>query len=168
MGWYVLHCKAGQEETVIRSCKHHLSKIALEDAFQFSYERMKKYMGQWHVDTYRMFPKYVVLKTSRPKLLFEELKRYREIINVLENDGVLLEISAKEERLLDELCGSEHHLGLSRGILWDGSLRVLEGPLTGREALIHRIDLHRRIAVLNLKMMDNGQNIWAGIDIRPK
>lgn len=165
MGWYVIFCKTGQEETIIRSCKKNLSKQALEDAFQFSYERMKKYLGQWHVDTYRMFPNYVFLKTSRPELLSEELKQYREITNILESDGFLMGIEPEEERMIHELCGEEHHLGISRGIIQDGALRVLDGPLTGCEPLIRKIDLHKRIAVLDLKVTGKGKDIWAGLDI---
>ena len=109
MGWYVLHCKSGQEETIIRSCKHHLSKPALDDAFQFSYERMKKYLGEWHVDTYRMFPDYVFLQSSRPELLLKELKQYRDITDVLAQEDMLLPVQPEEEAMIRTLCGERHH-----------------------------------------------------------
>ena len=48
---------------MIRFCKSHLPREVLNDAFQFSCERMKKYLGAWHVDTYPMFPGYVVLES---------------------------------------------------------------------------------------------------------
>lgn len=165
MGWYVLYCKSGQEETMIRSCKRHLSRQALEDAFQFSYERMKKYLGEWHVDTYKMFPNYVFLKSSHPELLLRELEQYQEITDILQQDKVLLKISSEEENLIEELCGAEHHLGMSKGIMRDGTLRVMEGPLAGRESLIRKIDLHKRIAILNLKLTEKEKDIWAGLDI---
>ena len=99
VGWYVLHCKSGQEEAIIRSCKHHLSEPALDDAFQFSYERMKKYLGEWHVDTYRMFPDYVFLQSSRPELLLKELKQYRDITDVLAQEDMLLPVQPEEEAM---------------------------------------------------------------------
>lgn len=168
MGWYVLYCKAGQEEILIRSCRQHLSDRALEEAFQFSYERMKKYLGAWHVDTYRMFPNYVFLQSSAPKQLSKELEQYRNITDILEGDGLLLPVKQEEEEMIRALCGEHHHMSLSRGIVRDGAIRVIEGPLVGRESLIRRIDLHRRIAVLNLKLNAEGKDIWAGIDIVQK
>lgn len=60
---------------MIRFCKSHLPREVLNDAFQFSCERMKKYLGAWHVDTYPMFPGYVVLESCCPELLSEELER---------------------------------------------------------------------------------------------
>lgn len=168
MGWYVLYCKAGQEDTLIRSCKQHLSGRALEDAFQFSYERMKKYLGAWHVDTYRMFPNYVFLQSSEPLQLSMELKQYREIVDVLEGDGLLLPVRPEEEAMIRLLCGEHHHMGLSRGIIRDGTIRVIEGPLAGKESLIRKIDLHKRIAILNLRLNAQERDIWAGIDILKK
>lgn len=168
MGWYVLYCKSGQEEAIIKSCKQHLSKLAVEDAFLFSYDRMKKYLGKWHVDTYKMFPNYVFLQSSYPELLTEELEQYREITDVLEYNGRLLRVHSDEEMVMNSLCGNSHHLAISRGIVRSGTIRVLEGPLAGREPLIRKLDLHRRIAVLNLKVTEQGQDIWAGITIEPK
>lgn len=168
MGWYVLYCKAGQEDTLIHSCKQHLSGRALEDAFQFSYERMKKYLGAWHVDTYRMFPNYVFLQSSDPEQLSMELEQYREIVDVLEGDGLLLPVRPDEEAMIRLLCGEHHHMGLSRGIMRDGTIRVIEGPLAGRESLIRKIDLHKRIVILNLRLNAEEKDIWAGIDISKK
>ena len=167
VGWYVLHCKSGQEETIIRSCKHHLSKPALDDAFQISYERMKKYLGEWHVDTYRMFPDYVFLQSSRPELLLKELKQYRDITDVLAQEDMLLPVQPEEEAMIRTLCGERHHMGLSRGLVRNGSFRAVNGPLAGKEALIRKLDLHKRIAVLNLKPVKENKDIWAGIEILP-
>ncbi len=168
MGWYLLSCKSGQEERLIRFCRGRLPGEILEDAFQFSYERMKKYLGAWHVDTYPMFPGYVFLQSSRPERLSEELGRCRGQADMLPEQGRRpLPVARKEEHLLRMLCGERRHMGLSRGTVKNGRLCVAEGPLAGREDLIERLDLHRRVAVLRLSPAQGGRNVWAGIDILP-
>jgi len=171
MGWYLLSCKSGQEERTIRFCKSHLPREVLEDAFQFSCERMKKYLGAWHVDTYPVFPGYVVLESFCQELLSEELERRcgrdgrEDILSGQGNSPV--PVGQEEERLPKALGGERRLMGLSRGIVKDGAIRIAEGPLAGRESLIERLNLHKRVAVLRLKPAGGGRNVWAGIDILP-
>ena len=172
MGWYVLSCRPGGEAEVIHACRQFLSPQAMEDVFQFSYERMRKYLGDWHVDTCPMFPGRVFLQSSCPELLLKELEAAR-LGETLETDegirkeagGILLPVKPEEMRRMQSLCGSAHHMGLSFGNLQEGNFRVMRGPLTGREGWIRKLDLHKRIAILNLKLSEEGREIWAGIEI---
>ncbi len=153
---------------MIRFCKSHLPREVLNDAFQFSCERMKKYLGAWHVDTYPMFPGYVVLESCCPELLSEELERRCGRADTLSRQGRdPVPVGQEEERLLKALGGERRIMGLSRGIVKDGAIRIAEGPLAGRESLIERLNLHKRVAVLRLKPAGGGRNVWAGIDILP-
>ena len=157
---------------MIRFCKSHLPREVLEDAFQLSCERMKKYLGAWHVDTYPMFPGYVVLQSFCPELLSGELGRHygcngqADRLSVQGNAPV--PVGPEEERLLRMLCGEHRRMGLSRGTVKNGAICIAEGPLAGRESLIERLNLHKRIAVLRLKPAGGGRNVWAGIDILPR
>lgn len=168
MSWYALYCRSGQEDTIITSCKQNLSGQALTDAFRFSYERMKKYLGEWHVDTLAMFPNYVFLQSEHPELLSEELEQYRKIVQVLENERLLLEVRPEEEDAIRKLCGENHHMEMSRGIIADGKLNVIEGPLAGREAMIRKVDRHKRIAKLDLHVTKEIPDVWAGLEITEK
>lgn len=168
MSWYALYCKPGQEEIIIKSCKQHLTKAALDDAFQLSYERMKKYLGEWHVDTYSMFPRYIFLQSQCPEILSEELKQYRDFVEVLENEHILLKVQPEEEEALKLLCGENHHMGMSRGVMTDRVLKVTEGPLRGRESLIRKVDRHKRVAMLNLRVAKDMQDVWAGLEVTAK
>ena len=153
---------------MIRFCKSHLPREVLNDAFQFSCERMKKYLGAWHVDTYPMFPGYVVLESCCPELLSEELERRCGRADTLSRQGRdPVPVGQEEERLLKALGGERRLMGLSRGIVKNGAIRIAEGPLAGRESLIERLNLHKRVAVLRLKPAGGGRNVWAGIDILP-
>ena len=167
MGLYVLSCKAGQEETLIRFCKQHLSGKAMEDTFQFSYERMKKYLGEWHTDRCPLFPGDIFFQSQEPEHLAEELRNCRTITEALASDKLLFAVSPEEEACLQILCGEEHLLALSQGTLQkDGTFTVLHGPLKGRESWIRKVDLHKRVAVLSLVKPGSDRAIWAGIDLK--
>ena len=62
----------------------------------------------------------------------------------------LVRIGAEEEKILRNLCGKEHHLEMSRGIIREGNAQVTDGPLKGMENRIRRIDRHKRLAKIEI------------------
>lgn len=168
MSWYAIYCKKDQEKKLLQFFNQKISKQILEEAFQFSADRMKKYLGHWHIDTYIMFPNYIFLQSSSPKRLLTELEPYQDFVNVLAQENLLLPVGAEEEQILRILCDRKHHLRMSRGILKNGSLNVIEGPLSGKESCIKKIDKHKRIAILNVQFATANKEIWAGLEIGEK
>ena len=88
--WYVLRCREGQEETIIRSCRQHLSKEACDEVFSFRCERLWRRDGVWKLMEKEMFPGYVFVESHHPGLLSQELDQYRSILRVMEEDGYLI------------------------------------------------------------------------------
>ncbi|MFQ9602849.1 MAG: transcription termination/antitermination NusG family protein [Staphylococcus aureus] len=62
MSWYVLQCRTGQEDKIIRSCRQHISPNALEEVFSFRCERLWRTDGVWKLVEKEMFPGYVFLR----------------------------------------------------------------------------------------------------------
>ena len=81
---------------------------------------------------------------------------------------MLLPVQPEEEAMIRTLCGERHHMGLSRGLVRNGSFRAVNGPLAGKEALIRKLDLHKRIAVLNLKPVKENKDIWRELRFCPE
>ena len=81
--WYVLYCPNQKEQDIIRSCRQHLTDKALTDAFCFTYDRMRRYEGSWHVERQSMFPDYVFLESEDGERLAKELEQYRKVLTVL-------------------------------------------------------------------------------------
>lgn len=172
MSWYVLRCREGQEKQLLRSLRNHLSKEILEDAFVFTHERMKKYRGEWHKEKMNMYPNYIFLESSNGRVLSENLKQFQSLADVLENEKLLLPVTLPEELFLRKLCGTNHHLGISKGVMSEKEIQITEGPLKGNEQWIWKIDLHKRIAKLktpDLKLCPSGfsslREIWAGVEL---
>ena len=167
--WYVVRCHDGAEEKIIHSCKQHLARNVLDDAFVFTYERMKKKLGQWHTETLQMFPDYVFLETEHEEELSEGLKPYQSIVEILADSDALLRVNPEEEAFLKYLCGKNHHLSMSRGYIRNGITHVVEGPLKGMENRIRKIDRHKRIARIEAPIhYTKAESILAGLEIVEK
>lgn len=167
MSWYVLQCKTGQEQEIVRSCKYHLSSVALEAAFSFRCERLWKMNGLWNVVEKEMFPGYVFLQSSEPGLLSKELEQYRTILRVMEDHRYLISVYEEEEQYLQKLCGNEHILKLSYGYKdrEKGVSHIVNGPLKGWGDHIVKIDWHKRYAQLEMTLARYKAIVWAGVDV---
>ncbi|MCD7867641.1 MAG: hypothetical protein LUG62_05515 [Clostridiales bacterium] len=113
--------------------------LSVYGAFQFTVERMRHYHGAWHSLTVILFPDYLFLDCGKDRA--EELK---------EKQLPLFPMPEEVSKLLWELCGKQHHIPMSRGVIRDGVTKVTEGPLMGHEERIVRIDRHKRLAWLKV------------------
>ncbi len=153
---------------MLRACKKHLSGEALEDAFVFTYDRMRRYEGTWHLEQQFLFPHYLFLESRNEEKLTEELKQYSQVFSVFENGGKLVKVEPEEEKLLRALCGTGHHSRMSRGYIRNGQTVVTEGPLRGRENLIRKIDRHKRTARVGMPSMGCFREMQVGLEIVSK
>ena len=144
--WCALKCRRGEEEYIMDACRKRIPRETMQDIFVFTYDRLRRYEGEWHMETKLMFPDYVFLETEDIQRLSEELEPYREFVQVLEGSDMLWRVCPQEERFLRRLCGNGHHLSMSRGYIMDGRTYVTRGPLRGLERQIRKIDRHKRIA----------------------
>lgn len=167
MGWYVLYCKPGQEDTIIRSCRQHLSEFVLESAFTFRCERLWRVDGKWLPMEKKLFPGYVFLQSSHPRELSKALDEYRTILRVMEDKGYLISVYEEEEKYLRMLCGEEHFLEMSYGFKSkeDGQSYITKGPLKDCGNRIIKIDWHRRFAQIEVPLSGKKAVIWAGVGI---
>ena len=79
--------------------------------------------------------------------------------------GASGQLSATESALLDRLCGPDHVIPISEGVIEGGRLRVQFGPLAGLEPLVRRIDRHRRLAWLDA---GSGRQLAVGLEVTAK
>ncbi len=146
--WYLLHCQRQNEWKTLEACKKNGSNMGLKDAFVFTYDRMRRFQGEWHVERQLMFSAGVFLESDDEATLMEELRRCKG----KEKPGIVFKalapVKKSEEIFLKSLCGKERHLRMSKGVIQDGITQITEGPLRGMEESICRIDRHKRLARL--------------------
>lgn len=164
--WYILQCPDENTAGWIRFCKENISEDVLKDAFVLSYQRMKRYQGDWHLEWDNVFSGCIFLETEELDALSEELLQNKTLFRHFQEGKGLQEVSEKAEALLQEFSGKSHQIPMSRGVIRKGITIVTEGPLRGREQWITRIDRHKRLAFLNL--IPGTAPMKAGLEITEK
>ena len=166
--WFVLKCNPGKSEEIMESCREHISGQVLHDIFTFTYDRMKRYEGNWHTESSPMFPDCIFLETADPAALSEQLELYGASIKRQGDGSLLVKVTPEEEAFLKRLGGQEHHLKMSQGYIKNGITHIVTGPLVGMERRIRKIDRHKRLANIEMPMQGMEKPVQAGLEITSK
>lgn len=145
-------------------CKNKLSPKAVQNVFLFTYDRLRRYKGTWNLEQKLLFPAHVFLESENEDILLQELAK----CSVAVKANPLIQISKEEEQFLRILCGKDHHLQISKGIICKGAAHITEGPLKGMESRICKIDRHKRLARITTTTLQEYRSIPAGLEITEK
>ncbi len=145
-------------------CKNKLSPKAVQNVFLFTYDRLRRYKGAWNLEQKLLFPAHVFLESENEDILLQELAK----CSVAVKANPLIQISKEEEQFLRILCGKDHHLQISKGIICKGAAHITEGPLKGMESRICKIDRHKRLARITTTTLQEYRSIPAGLEITEK
>ena len=146
-------------------CEDKLSMKAVQSVFVFTYDCLRRFEGVWHLERKLLFPAHVFLESENADMLLQELEK----CSITANQGdQLVQMNMEEEQFLRILCGKEHHLQISRGIICKGVTRITEGPLKGMESRICKIDRHKRLARVTTTNRQEYSSIPAGLEIIEK
>ena len=115
-----------------------------------------------------MFPGYLFIETDYPEEIHEIICSQPEYIKILRNDGVFLPLTQREEDFLNRITGHTERVDMSLGIIDDGIVKVLSGPLSGFEQYIVKVDRHKRKAYLEMELFGEKKKLVAGLEIVAK
>ena len=163
--WYLLECHGREEAEVLDVCRECLPDTVVKDVFVLTYDCMRRYERAWHMERRLLFPSYVFLESENKEFLSEEL---RKCMVAAGQKRHMLQLDREETDFLKKLCGENHHLKMSRGVIRKGSAQIMEGPLKGAENRICRIDRHKRLARVKVMMKPDWHLIPAGLEITEK
>lgn len=158
----MLYCGKGQEEAAVHNW-NQLQRFKKVEAFFFTYERMKRYEGAWHLLEEPLLPGVIFLDCQGEAIL--DRKPGRDIV-----EGVV-SLTQEAEQFLVELGGRAHRISMSKGIIRNGTTIVTEGPLEGKEFRIRKIDRHRRLAQIvgpTISPAFREEGFWVGLEITSK
>ena len=124
----------------------------------FQYQRMMRYGGKWHLENRMLIPGHIFLSGS-------ELLSQNNMGGHKEN---IVSLILCERPYLNELCQEGNIVGISRGIIQNGRPVVTSGPLKKREAMIRRIDRHKRTAKIEIPFVGGRKQVTVGLEIYDK
>lgn len=163
--WYAVQVKTGKEQETACLCKLLIEKEILAESFIPIYERMKRYQGAWHKEKIIMFPGYIFLVTSQVDKLFQKLKSVPELTKILGDGTEFIPIQEAEKEVMLQLSNDKHIAEMSCGYLIGKQVIILSGPLMNMEGKIKKIDRHKRIAILEIRMFGRYVDIKMGLEI---
>ena len=170
--WYVIQTLAGQEEIVKQMLEKYLPRSSYEECRILYYIRKKRYQGEWHEVRERFLPGYLFLVADSPWAAREALKKVtrtrfsRLLKNYLENE--IYPVSREEEEFLKKLAGDKDEVELSYGMIEGDKVRIVSGGLVGMEAVIRKIDRHKRVAFIEMRIFGEVKLVRVGLEIVEK
>ena len=168
--WYVIQTLAGQEDIVKQMAEKYLPKDCYEECRILYYVRKKRYRGEWHEVKERFLPGYLFLVAEDPWPAREALKkvpRFSKLIRDYE-DNEIYPISPEEEQFLKRLSGDGEEVDLSYGVIEGDAVRIISGGLMGLESVIRKIDRHKRVAYIEMRIFGEIKLLEVGLEVVEK
>lgn len=158
--WYLLKCPEGNETDYMNRCQELIDSGEMEEILCFHYQRLMRYGGKWHLEKRMALPGYVFVAGTNMRFISNWQRNQKR-------KGEVCLIPC-ETPFLKEMCQNDSLIGISRGIIRNGSAVVTSGPLKGREYLIRKIDRHRRTAEIEIPFAGGQRQITVGLEIYEK
>lgn len=157
--WYVMQVYTGMEENIRTQCRKEILPDVLKECFIPYYEEKKRIKGEWKVFQKILFPGYVFLDTEKVEQLCIAIKHIQGFARVLGTENEVIPLTEDEVAFLNAFGGEERVVPISMGVIENSKVRILSGPLMGKEGYIKKIDRHKRKAYLEILMFDRIQRI---------
>lgn len=169
MGVFVVQVIGGQEDRAAALIAK-LAQGAVEDCFVPKREVMHRKSGQWHHTLEKLFPGYVLVQTGAPERVRESLRQVPGFSRMLTLAGdTCLPLTVDEVAWINAVINVDTHvMEMSEGVIEGDRVMVKRGPLKGHEALIARIDRHKRLAWMDMNMFGRHKTIRVGLEIVSK
>ena len=166
MTLYVIQVVGGTESRVCDLINKLLNDI-VDDCFVPRREVMRREEGQWKRVRETLFPGYLFAKTNDIQHVSERLASIPAFTRLLgKSDERVIPLSQDEAAWLTALMQPlDKVVEMSTGVIEGDRVIVTDGPLVGREALISKIDRHKRLAYLDMRMFGRTKTIKVGLEI---
>lgn len=166
---YVIQTLNGQEQHVKELIERLVDKDAISECFFPTYLVRKNYKGEWRLKEKKLTPGYLYVVSSDIARAARELVGVPMFTRLLGNDGAFIPLAKDETAWIDSLTHTGHRvIEISSGVIVNERVIVNEGPLVGLEGLIKKVDRHKRLAYLEVRILGRVKTIVVGLDIVSK
>ena len=171
MNYYVLFVK-GKEE--VRVCEFLNAYCSDWDVFFPLMEKFYRRKGLDEIVRCPLFPCYVFVRTKMDafefhRVLFSLRGQFSGLIRELEYENDEIPALLDDEVLfLERILNDDGVMEMSRGVICDGVLTVLSGPLMGLESLVSFVDRHKRLAFVDWIFQGRKVCLKFGLEIMDK
>lgn len=165
MGVYVVQVIGGRESTA-RSLLYKHAFDCMDECFLPKYELMKRKEGEWHKVKKPLFPGYLFVRTNNPEQLSARMRAIPVFMRLLGSNDQFIPLAPDELLWFNTFTDMGKYLvEMSRGVIEGDRVIVTEGPLKGHEAMITKINRHKRLAYVDLHMFGRDRTVSIGLEI---
>ena len=179
--YYVIFVGSGNEAKTEQLIRRTASEGLCTECFHPVRHMKRKLRGEWkHLYT-KLLPGYVFVESSDIKALHKSLimtPGFKKILRTEDDEGGydFYALTKSEVNWLMAICGKMNEsekikpvIELSQvGFDENDKAVILDGPLKGREAMVKKINLHRRTADLEVGFMGRTVILSVGIELVKK
>ena len=170
---YVLQVTTGMEDKVEEQVRVVVGNTLYDACFHPMRCVKKKFRGEWKEVHEKLLPGYVFITSDHIKDLYQELCRVPSFTKLLGKEyEQFIALSDHEEEWLGRIMKSPDQgveMQLSQvSVSEDDVITILSGPLKNMEGYIKKIDLHRRIAKVEVDFMNRKTVIHLGVEMVEK
>lgn len=126
-------------------------------------ETMRRYRGEWHKEKRIMFPGYLFVVTDYLEQLILTLDKIPKLTKVLGCERMPIPLSEEEVGLLQQM--GEYLAEISEGIIVGERLEIQSGPMKGMEGFVKKVDRHKRMAWLEVKLFGRLVEVMLGVEV---
>lgn len=192
--YYVLQVSPGMEDTTERLIRGRVKKSVYGCCFHPLRHVQKKFRGEWKDFHDKLLPGYVFITSDSVGELYMELRRVPALTKMLGKDdewfaalpekdiewlGRLTEtakgagsetVYSRERNKTPEEDGTGQEsdtleIELSQIAVEGDAIKVLSGPLINMDGYIRKINLHRRIAEVEIDFMGKKTVVHLGVEM---
>ena len=171
--WYVLKCMGGTEEKLVNRIENKADRSRYEHCWIPTRTERRKYRGKIVDVRMKLFTGYVFISTKDIDGLFLDFRSKLDFLKVLKNDDTFCPLGESDVEVIKHLTGwkpdkPSNNVEMSVGVIIDGVLKVLDGPLSGMEEYVVKIDRTKKKAWLEMKLFCETKRFVAGLEIIQK
>ncbi len=168
--YYVIQVASGTEDRVEEQIGVMVEKGIYDRCFHPMRHMKKKFRGEWKEVHEKLLPGYVFITSGQVRELYLELRRVPMVTKLLGKDGeYFTALSEREtdwlERIMDSADGSAEVALSQVSVSENDVVTILSGPLKSVEGQIKKINLHRRIAEVEVDFMNRKTVVYLGIEM---
>ncbi len=168
--YYVMQVVTGTEDRIEEQVKVMVDNELYHFCFHPMRQIKKKFRGEWKVIHEKLLPGYVFITSDCVQRLYRELENVPAFTRLLGKDGEhFIPLSDHEVEWLEWMIESPDQnmeVQLSQvSVSEDAAISILSGPLKNLEGCIKKIDLHRRIAKVEVNFMNRKIVVHLGIEM---
>lgn len=169
--YYVIQVAPGMEEKAEEQIKRIVKEDLYEKCFHLTRHVRKKIRGEWKELHEKLLSGYIFIISNSIRELYIELRQISSFIKLLgkENENQFIPLHENEVKWIERIMsstGNESEVKLSQiSVSKDNTITILSGPLKRLAGRVKKINLHKRIAEIEVDFMNQKTVIYIGIEM---